>query len=60
MHGETLKLVPGIFPGAGLRRPLHRADNLATFMCRLSWIMGSSNSCNPQGLSILVQGLLYL
>jgi len=36
------------------------ADNLTTFMCRLSWYLGASNSWNPQGLSRLVMGLLYL
>jgi len=37
-----------------------RADNLTTFMCRLSWNLGSSTSWNPQGLSRPVMGLLYL
>jgi hypothetical protein len=37
-----------------------RADNLATVMCRLSWNLGVSTSWNPQGLSRLVMGLLYL
>jgi len=36
------------------------ADNLTTFMCRLSWNLGVSTSWNPQGLSRLVMGLLYL
>jgi len=27
-----------------------RADNLTTFICRLSWNMGASPSWNPQGL----------
>ena len=35
------------------------ADNLNTFMCRLSWILGDSSSWNPQGLSRPVMGLLY-
>ena len=39
---------------------MRRADNLTTFMCRLSWNLGPSTSWNPQGLSRLVQGLLYL
>jgi len=26
------------------------ADNLATFVCRLSWNLGASNSRNPQDL----------
>ena len=29
-------------------------------MCRLSWNLGASTSWNPQGLSRLVMGLLYL
>ena len=29
-----------------------RADNLTTFMCRLSWNLGASTSWNPQGLSM--------
>jgi hypothetical protein len=39
---------------------VRRADNLATFMCRLSKNLGASTSCNPQGLSRPVMGLLYL
>jgi len=39
---------------------VRRADNLTTFICRLSWNLGASNSWNPQGLSIPVMGLLYL
>jgi len=37
-----------------------RADNLTTFMCRLSLNLGASTSWNPQGLSRPVMGLLYL
>src|SRR5215475_14309547 len=37
-----------------------RADNLTTFMCRLSGHLGASTSWNPQGLSKPVMGLLYL
>jgi len=44
----------------GLRRPVRRADNLTTFVCRLSWNLGASTSWNPQGLSRPVMGLLYL
>jgi hypothetical protein len=36
-----------------------RAENLTTFMCRLSWNLGASTSWNPQGLSRPVMGLLY-
>jgi hypothetical protein len=36
------------------------ADNLTTFMCRLSRNLGASTSWNPQGLSRPVMGLLYL
>jgi hypothetical protein len=39
---------------------VHRADNLTTFMCRLSWNLGSSTSWNSQGLSRPVMRLLYL
>jgi len=35
-----------------------RAGNLAAFMCRLSWNLGTSPSWNLQGLSRPVQGLL--
>ena len=42
------------------RRPVLRADHLTTCMCRLSWILGASNSWNPQSLSGPVRGLLYL
>jgi hypothetical protein len=35
----------------GQRWPVRRADNLTTFICRLSWNLGASTSCNPQGLS---------
>jgi len=47
-----------LFPNS--RRPVRRADNLTTFMCPLSWNLGASTSWNPQGLSRLVMGLLYL
>ena len=36
------------------------ADNLTTFMCRLSWNVGAWNSWKTQGLSRPVMGLLYL
>ena len=39
---------------------MRRADNLTTFMYRLSLNLGGSNSWNPQGLSRSVIGLLYL
>ena len=42
------------------RRPVCRADNLTTFMCRLSWNLGASTSWNPQGLCRPVMGLLCL
>jgi hypothetical protein len=41
-------------------RPVPRADNLTTFMCRLYRNLGTSTSWNPQGLSRPVMGLLYL
>jgi hypothetical protein len=37
-----------------------RADNLTTFMCRLSRNLEASTSWNPKGLSKPVMGLLYL
>ena len=36
-----------------------RRAELTTFMCRLSWNLGTSTSWNPQGLSRPVMGLLY-
>ena len=47
------------FLGGG-RRLVRGADNLTTFVCRLSWNLGASTSWNPQGLSRSVMGLLYL
>jgi hypothetical protein len=38
---------------------LLRADNLTTFICRLSRNLGASTSWNPKGLSRPVMGLLY-
>jgi len=32
-------------------RPVHRSDNLTTFMCRLSWNLGASTCWNPRVLS---------
>jgi hypothetical protein len=40
-------------------RPVRVADNLTTFMCRLSRNLGASTSWNPVGLSRPVMGLLY-
>ena len=37
-----------------------RAVNLTTFVCRLSWHLGTSTSWNPLGLSRPVQGLIVL
>jgi hypothetical protein len=39
---------------------MRTADNLTTFMCRLSRNLGASTSWNPKGLSSPVMGLLYL
>jgi len=39
---------------------VHRADNLTTFMCRLSSNLGASTSWNPLGLTRPVMELLYL
>jgi hypothetical protein len=41
-------------------RPVHRADNLTTFMCRLSRNLGALTSWTSKGLSRRVMGLLYL
>ena len=40
------------------KRPVRRADSLATFMCRLSWNLGALTSWNSLGLSRPVMGLL--
>jgi hypothetical protein len=50
----------GIFNMSIKTRPVRMADNLTTFMCRLSRNLGASTSWNPQGLSRPVMGLLYL
>jgi hypothetical protein len=39
---------------------VHRAVNLTTFKCRLSWNLRTSTSWKPQGLSRPVMGLLLL
>ena len=36
------------------------ADNLTTFMCRMSWKSGSLNLLEPSGHTGHVTGLLYL
>jgi hypothetical protein len=38
---------------------MRRADNLTTFMCRLSRNLGALTSWNPKGLSRYVMGLLF-
>jgi hypothetical protein len=38
---------------------MRRADNLTTFMCRLSRNLGASTSWNPKGLSRPVMGLFF-
>jgi hypothetical protein len=40
--------------------PMRRADNLTTFMCRMSWNLEASTSWNAQSLSRSVKRLLYL
>jgi len=49
---------PNIIYLGGYRRPVHRADNFTTFMCRLFRNEGASTFWNPRGLSGL-QGLLF-
>jgi hypothetical protein len=44
----------------GEGRPVRRADNLTTFMCRLSWNLGASTCWNTYGLSRPVMGLTYI
>jgi hypothetical protein len=51
----VLAMLPG-----GSRRPVPTADNLTTFMCRVSWNVGSSTFWHPQGLPRPLQGSLYL
>ena len=41
----------------GCRRPVRKADSLTTFMCWLSWNLGSSLSWNPQDLYRPVTGV---
>jgi hypothetical protein len=43
-----------------VKAAVRKANNLTTFMCRLSWNLGASISWNPQRLSRPVMGLLYL
>ena len=42
---------------------MHRADNFTTFICRLSWNLGTSTSRKPEGLSspekIITLPLMY-
>jgi len=52
------KWVPGIFP-YGLRRAVHRSDNLTTCVYRFSWNLGASTSWNPLGLSRPVMWLWF-
>jgi len=44
----------------GVKGPVRRADNLTTFICRLSWNLGASDSWNPLDLFRPVMGLLCL
>jgi hypothetical protein len=44
----------------GKMRPVRRADNRTTFMCRLSCNLGALTFWNPMGLFRPVMGLLYL
>jgi hypothetical protein len=41
-------------------RPVRRAENLITFMCRLSLNLEASTAWNHQALSRPVMGLLYV
>jgi hypothetical protein len=42
------------------KRNWARYDHKCTFMCQLSWNLGTLTSCNPLGLSRPLMGLLYL
>ena len=44
----------------GVNEPVRRADNIATFMCRLSWNLGASISWEPHGLSRPIHELFCL
>ena len=39
---------------------MRRTDNVITFVCQLSWNVGTSTSWNPLGLSRPVMGLLFI
>jgi len=39
---------------------MRKADNISTFMCRISWNLGASTFWNPQSLSRPVMWSLYL
>ena len=41
----------------GVKQLVCTADNLTTFMCRLSWNLGASTSWKPHGLSRIVMGI---
>jgi hypothetical protein len=45
---------------SGGGQPVHRGDNLTTFMRRLSLYLAASTCWNPQGLPRPTQELLYL
>ena len=57
--GLKRKWVTGIFR-RGQRQPVPRAENITTFVCRLTWNLGAWTFWNPLGLSRPVMGLLYL
>jgi hypothetical protein len=57
---STRNISWGAGRGVANRRAIHRADNLNTFVCRLAWPLRASSSCNPQGRSRSVMGLLFL
>jgi len=45
--------------GGGERRPVRKADNLTTFMCRLSWKLGALTRWNLQALSKACTGITF-
>jgi len=44
----------------GQRRPVRTSHKLTTIICWLSWNLGASNYCKPQGVPRPVMGLVYL
>jgi hypothetical protein len=41
----------------GVKRPVWSADNLTTFMCRMSWNLGAPSYWNPRRMSLFCNGI---